>query len=484
MSLEAEKTQNRSKAEAGEVEKIVEQPSPHAPSAPYSEIPARRRKLILLIVTGAGFLGPVAGNIYIPLLPLYEKVFKSSSTTTNGTVSVFMFTFGVAPLFWASLADKSGRRVLYLISLPFFIVSTLLLAAIPPRIVALYILRVVQAFGASSLVSVGAGTIADTVEPKHRAKSISYFLLGPQLGPIVGLILSLVGSNGQWRWTFGILTILSGVMYLIIFFFLPETLRAIVGNGNCYIEKGYVISLKESFSSKESRVAGKKKISIFRIVFTVLSYILILWCSVIGAFLFASFYCLSVSFTSVLKKRYGFTQAEVCVSYLCPGIALIAGSIVTGRISDKLHVRGLTADKTPNHPERRLAIQSIGLVTCIIGLTCYGWAVEKHWHVASVFVFAFLISCGMSSVSVINMTYMTECQTGYISTNVAVGNMTRNLAAGVASLVVEKLISAMGYGWCFTGLGILNVFSVIMSVILTKFGQKWNQKLLINRSAN
>lgn len=458
-------------------EKNVELPSPPIPPQ-YSEIPAKRRRLIMGIVTGAGFLGPVAGNIYIPLLVLYKKVFGTSTTKIDGTVSVFMFMFGIAPLFWASLADKSGRRALYFCSIPFFIIATLLLAALPPNIVALYILRAVQAFGASSLVSVGAGTIADLVPPKSRAQSMSYFLLGPQLGPIVGLILSLVGSNGHWRWTFGILTIFSGLFYLLIVFYLPETLRALVGNGSCYIGKGFLIPPKEMFKLRTPPSQNSTKPSIFKIIYVVMSYYLILWCSAIGAFLFASFYCLSVSFASVLKNRYHFIQAEVCVSYLCPGIALVGGSLVTGRISDRLHVRGLTADKTPNHPERRLAIQSCGLVICIIGLVLYGWAVDKHWHVVSVFVSSFLVLCGMSSVSVINMTYMTECQTGFISTNVAVGNMTRNLAAGVSSLIVDKLINVMGFGWCFTGLGFLNVVSVVMSIILTKFGQKWNQKLL------
>lgn len=441
---------------------------------PYTEIPLNRRKVITCIVTGGGFLGPVAGNMFIPLLPLYEEVFKTSETTINGTVSIFMFVFGVAPLFWASLADKKGRRALYLCSLPFFILSNLLLAAIPPNIVALYILRGMQAFGASSLISVGAGTVSDMVEPKNRAKAISYFLMGPQLGPIVGLILSLVGSSGHWRWTFGTLTIFSGAAFICILFLLPETLRLLVGSGSCYKNNGYFVHPKDVFKLPNLLQPAPKP-SIYQILYKVMGYYLILWCSVIGAFLFASFYCYSVSFTTVLRHSYGFTQAEICVSYICPGVALIGGSLFTGRLSDRLNLRGLTADKTPNHPERRLAIQSCGLVVCIVGLVCYGWAVDKHWHVVLVFVFAFFIGCGMSSVSVINMTYMTECPTGFFATNVAVGNMTRNLAAGVASLIVEKFTRSWGYGWCFTGLGFLNIISLAMSIVLTKYGQSWNQ---------
>lgn len=466
-------------------------PQQEPPKTPHERFLRHQKTFIIFLVTVSGFLGPVAGNIYIPLLPLYRDVFATNSTAINGTVSVFMFTFGVAPLFWASLSDKFGRRVLFLASLPFYVVSAILLASVPPNIVALYILRFVQAFGASSLMSLGAATITDLVERENRAKAISYFLLGPQLGPIVGLVLSLVGASGQWRWTFGILAIFGGLIFAVVLFCLPETNRnqsqsleipeekLAGGVGTPEESDHWFLRPKELFKFSPPN-STQANISTFKIIWTVVRFYSILWSSVIGAFLFASFYSLSVSFSTILKTQYSFSQTEVSVSYFCPSVGLILGSVITGRISDKLQLRGTNPDRSPHHPERRLMLQSVGLLVCIGGLCCYGWAIEGHWHVATLFVFAFLISFGMSSVSVINMTYVTECPTGYTSTNVAVGNMARNLAAGVASLIIDKLCGAMGYGWYFTGLCFLNVVSLIMSVILCKYGHKWNQRR-INR---
>ena len=119
-----------------------------------------------------------------------------------------MFVFAIAPLIWASWADYRGRKTLYLIPLIFFILANILLAATPANIVGLYILRVLQAFGASSVISVGAGTVADIIEPKHRAKAISVFMWGPQLGPVLGPVLSIIAAkdNGDgyldsWRFS-------------------------------------------------------------------------------------------------------------------------------------------------------------------------------------------------------------------------------------------------------------------------------------------
>lgn len=63
----------------------------------------------------------------------------------------------------------------------------ILLATVPRNYGALITLRVFQAFGACSVSSLGAGTVTDLTEPKFRASTLSIFLLGPQVGPILGL---------------------------------------------------------------------------------------------------------------------------------------------------------------------------------------------------------------------------------------------------------------------------------------------------------
>ena len=112
---------------------------------------------------------------------------------------------GFQPLFWASHADYAGRKPLYIISLIIYITANILLAALPANLAALFILRIVQAFGAASVLSLGAGTVADLVEPKNRAAAMSIVLLGPQLGPVLGPLLGGALTEASWRWIFGFL---------------------------------------------------------------------------------------------------------------------------------------------------------------------------------------------------------------------------------------------------------------------------------------
>jgi len=67
---------------------------PVAPqNRPYSAFSPWRRRLILIVITVAGFFGPLAGGIYLPALPVLEHEFQASATAINVTVSVFMLTF-------------------------------------------------------------------------------------------------------------------------------------------------------------------------------------------------------------------------------------------------------------------------------------------------------------------------------------------------------------------------------------------------------
>lgn len=135
------------------------QAPPNTP--PYTGFTPFRQNFILGLVSTAGLLGPLAGGIYLPALPVLEEDFRVTSTAINATVSVFMLLCAFAALFWSSFSDWKGRRPLYIIALAIYLASNILLAALPANFGALVFLRMVQAFGCSSVITLGAGTVAD-----------------------------------------------------------------------------------------------------------------------------------------------------------------------------------------------------------------------------------------------------------------------------------------------------------------------------------
>ncbi|RLP66955.1 hypothetical protein L150_05738 [Candida albicans Ca529L] len=445
--------------------------------SPYCALSLKRKTIIIGIVTIAGCLGPISGNIYIPILPQLENEFHVSTQVINGTVSAFMFVFAIAPLLWASWADYGGRKTLYLIPLIFFILANILLAATPANIVGLYILRVLQAFGASSVISVGAGTVADIIEPKHRAKAISVFMWGPQVGPVLGPVLSIIASKGQWRWIFGFLALFGFAVYLMILFFLPETLRYLVGNCACYKDTSIIVKphLRQKKIVEGYPVPPKPS---FKNYWILIKFKPVLLCSINSGLLFATFYGLMVTFAHVLKNEYSFTDAQISASYLCPGISLIIGSTIGGWASDKIRAEIIKHNPDIYVPEYRFSLQFLGLIISMTGVIGYGWTVHKHTNVVAVFIFTFLGGFGMTWVFVANTTYLTECTTGQPATNVAIGNFARNISATICTAVIDPLIFSMGFGWCLTGLGLTNILGIVFVVILLKWGPSWRRQFL------
>lgn len=450
---------------------------PRPESPPYSAFGNLQKTCILVLVTFAGFLGPLSGNIYIPIIPQLKVIFKTSEATLNGTVSVFMVVFAVAPLIWASWADFGGRKLLYLVSLSIFIAANVLLAVLPPNIGALYVLRVVQGIGASSVMSLGAGTVADVFEPRHRGKAISYFMLGPQLGPVLGPILSSVSSKGQWRWIFGLLAIFGLVSVLLVAFFLPETMRFLVGNGESFAGRWIMMPrLRQPKVVPHSSLYPKPPKPSVKGYWVLLQNKAVFICSFNSALLFASFYALSISFATVLSGQYKFTDVQTSVSYICPGISLVLGSLSGGRISDMLRSRFILKHPEKYTPEHRFSIQVFGLIISMAGILGYGWCIEKRVHVAAVFVFTFLGGFGMTWVFVTLTTYLTECSLGQPATMVAIGNFMRNLAAAVSAAVIDTLIKKMGHGWCFTGLAMTYLIALALVGCLIKLGPQWRRE--------
>lgn len=151
---------------------------------PYSAFSAKQKSLIVMIAAMSSFISPFSANIYFPVLNtlrlvgdeprgsksseilthfflmlLIEKQdFKTTAEMISLTVTVYMIFQGLSPSFWGSLSDSWGRRPVYLMTLFIYVLSCIGLA-LAPNYTTLLILRMLQAFGSSSVIAIGAGTI-------------------------------------------------------------------------------------------------------------------------------------------------------------------------------------------------------------------------------------------------------------------------------------------------------------------------------------
>jgi MFS family permease len=87
----------------------------------------------------------------------------------NISITVYMIFQAISPTFWGTIADSYGRRPVYLSTMLIYCGACIGLA-LSPNYTALLIFRMMQAFGSSSVIAVGAGILGDIVDSKRYSQ--------------------------------------------------------------------------------------------------------------------------------------------------------------------------------------------------------------------------------------------------------------------------------------------------------------------------
>ena len=139
---------------------------------------------------------------------------------------------GMAPMVVAGLSDEAGRRPAYFICFILYSGANLGLA-LQSSFASLMGLRLLQSAGSSGTIALSIALVGDLSVPAERGFYIAWATLGDLLGPSVSPIAGgLIAQKLDWHWIFWILLIVASCFFVPLLLFLPETCRAVVGNGS------------------------------------------------------------------------------------------------------------------------------------------------------------------------------------------------------------------------------------------------------------
>ncbi|KAF9431307.1 hypothetical protein BGZ94_000014 [Podila epigama] len=187
--------------------------------------PRRKKNTVVFIIAYCAFTAPLASNIYMPAVLQVKTDLQTTSSFISATLSVYVLFMGIMPVFWASLCDYYGRRPIYLVSNLIFIVGSIF-AALSRNAWLFFVMRAIQAFGASSALSVGGGSLSDVFHSGERGQAFGLFYLGPLIAPMVGPFLGgVLSDHAGWRSTMWLLLGTAIIAFLLVLFLLPETYR-------------------------------------------------------------------------------------------------------------------------------------------------------------------------------------------------------------------------------------------------------------------
>ncbi|KAF2096303.1 MFS transporter [Rhizodiscina lignyota] len=449
-------------------------PIPSAdPADPYNW-PAWKKNVNLFLVAfhacmatffAAGII-PAFGDIAADLGVSLQK----ASYLTSATIAML----GVGPLLWKPLANRFGRRPIWLISTLFAGVMNIGCAE-SHSYGAMMACRCIMSFFICPAAAIGGGVVVETFFKKDRGKFMGIWMLIFTLGPPSGpFFMGFVAYHIGYRWIYWIFAIINAVQFVAYFFFGPETryLRSGVTHTGSTFKKEYLTfgrldptPLKPVEFISPIFLARYASITIPTITYTIV-------------FCFASVF-LTVEIPQIFIPKFNFNPQQIGLQFLGIMVGTIIGEQLGGPLSDVWINR--KTRKNGNgirpEPEYRLWLSYFGFMLVIIGLIVFGVQVNNaavgHWDVSPIVGIA-IAGAGNQIITTILVTYAIDCHPEQSSSIGVFVNIFRSTWGFIGPFWFPDMIDSIGVAGS-GGLmaGIVLVCSVLPVVVLQWKGGAW-----------
>jgi DHA1 family bicyclomycin/chloramphenicol resistance-like MFS transporter len=180
-------------------------------------------ELIVLMGVLQAF-APLSIDMYLPSMPLLEKVFSATTAQIQVTLVTFLLGFALGQALYGPITDRFGRKPPLYVSLTLFVVSSVA-CALSRSVNALSFFRLLQAIGACGGAVVSRAMVRDLFPPVELRKIFSMLVLvlgvSPLISPFIGGYL-LVWFG--WKSIFFTQASLGALMLIAMHFRLSESL--------------------------------------------------------------------------------------------------------------------------------------------------------------------------------------------------------------------------------------------------------------------
>lgn len=213
-------------------------------------------------------------------------------------------------------------------------------------------------------------------------------------------------------------------------------------------------------------------ISIWRVP----SNTVVLICS---GFLFAAQYTIVYTCSVTLSAApYSYNPLHIGLVILAFGIGNMTGSLVGGRLSDRVLKRLTAKNGGKSTPEMRLKASFSGMPLMIASFLVYAWTMDFKTHIAGPVVALFFGGFSILFVYSNTLAYLVDANPGKSSSAVGNNSMVRGICACVMSQIALPILHAIGDGGLYTLFAGLLTCSSAGLVLVSFKGAKWREKHL------
>ncbi|KAG2417756.1 hypothetical protein HFD88_008975 [Aspergillus terreus] len=465
-----------------------------------------QKHTILGIVMLKYFLFTYITTTTVPSFPEIQTQFDISYSQVNWTVAIPALGLSVGPLFWSSLSDIYGRRVIFILGTIIALVSTVG-AAVADTYGGYMTARFFQGFGVSPGSTVGMAVVNDLFFDYERGQKLGLWVLaidsGLLLGPTFGGFLNLVSA----AWINWFNAILFAALLVLELALMPETLYPrslmlqLMSRDPMTAPSSDIESPAEKPVPATTTPPGKTNDSTTQLAEVSrtknLPFINLRpvpgmrhpkpWDAVVRFFLTFQFPVVVIAVIGYSFVWYWWVLSVITMvpaayaSYtpLIQGLlflGLLIGTVVSevccsGRLSDYIVGKLARRNGGVRVAEMRLWLAYPAILLTAVGLILWGVSVDKsyHWMVGQVAFFLF--AAGIQIGNTVTSSYIIDSYPLQSTSVVIFYAVFLNLSAFINPFFIANWQAAVGWTWTFTAQALIVVVAgTAVFLILQRFG--------------
>lgn len=192
---------------------------------PTWAISGTQRVLVTTAVILAMIMQVLDQTIANVALPHMQTSLGATRDTVTWVLTSYIVAAAIAIPITGWLADKVGRKRLFIASVTVFTIASML-CGIAQNLEEMVTFRVIQGVAGAFLVPLAQATMFDINPPEKHGRAMSLFGAGVMIGPILGPVLGgWLTDSFNWRWVFFVNLPIGIVAAVMMIRALPATAR-------------------------------------------------------------------------------------------------------------------------------------------------------------------------------------------------------------------------------------------------------------------
>ncbi|KAL6874992.1 major facilitator superfamily domain-containing protein [Trichoderma novae-zelandiae] len=452
------------------------------PLCPRSFSKARKWLIVLICAIGS-FTVTCASSIYTSTYTQMEAEFHNKRIVSQLGLSAFVLGIAFGPMLLSPLSEFYGRRPIYLVAWTMYVIW-LVPSAVARNMATMIVARFFDGLAGSAFLTVSGGTTGDLFARHELQLPMAVFSIAPFIGPSIGPLLGgFINYFAHWRWTYYVLLIWAGVMWVAIVLLVPETYHPILlRNKARRLRKAtgddrWMAPLEKT----DKTVAQAMLVSLQRpfqlLIFEPMCLLLCLFCAILLGILYLFF----GAFPLVFSTNHGFVLWQIGLTFAGIGVGMVVAMLsdpVWFRIRARLMARLERQTGVPgaSEPEFRLPSAIAGSVVVPAGLFMFGWTTypSVHWIVPIIGSALF----GLGNLLVFSgiFTFLVDAYPMYAASALAANAFVRCSFAAVFPLFGTQMYNTLGFQWASSLLAFLTLAMVPFPYLFFRYGKKIRSK--------